>query len=752
MQLSAKWLYCTLPLVFTACGGGGSDRPPVRPASTISGVVFDGPLVGADINVFDFQDGVKGDRISTANSAVGTTISGGRYSVDIVHPDGYILIEAEGGTYNDEMSGEDVVNGGAGLRAVVYYESGEDQTVHLTPYTTWASCLMEHYVDGETGPGFTVDEAVLGANTAMQDYLDLSADPDAIYNTAPAEVTAQQNGQDRQTNVLYGYLTAGLSGLASIYADESGAPRGRGSFTALNITTLGCSDLRADGGFDGIGETSPTNASGQLTLGSGPNRVLDANFYRAGVAQGILRFAADENNIAGLRPDQLFAISSGIADHEGDIFDGSQRPIDPAPIDIVAPTIRPVLEPINDQPPVLAQIGDIPYRIQDNLAIGRVDLYVDFDEDPTQEPLSYFPGDTNFSTDPILLDYDFTELFEDDVTPEDRVHSVRVVAFDVVQAASADSSGLPAPAETEQDYIFVAENTPVLTSPTLTNTQGGFYTASGVFVNGSQVTSEELYYSVNGGNFLLAEEGLDTDSSTWTIPNIPLADDEEHTLIFGILDSDSTISDLNTTTAVIRVDNRVPSNNSIEQDVFIFNADENICDLQSQEFGVGFNQDDQICINNEFSILPINPSENTFSFLQSEGYLLIQIAVRDLGGSVSIGSELSDLEVFGEHRVCDEATSNCGPDAEYPSAATPFIRELRSEVSNPDLGEEGRFLPITQDALQPGTIDQPNLVHEYLITVRDEAGNVNQASYRFKIAFYPNNDAPGVPSRTPVTP
>lgn len=46
-------------LLLSACGGGdgGDNTPPARNTGTISGNVFDAPVNGAKIEVFEFKDG-----------------------------------------------------------------------------------------------------------------------------------------------------------------------------------------------------------------------------------------------------------------------------------------------------------------------------------------------------------------------------------------------------------------------------------------------------------------------------------------------------------------------------------------------------------------------------------------------------------------------------------------------------------------------------------------------------------------------
>ena len=84
-------------LGLSACGGGGggdsdSSVAPERPSSSISGIAFDGLIIGGTVEVFDFTGGIKGQRLGTT-----VTDGSGLYSISLTTPDKPVLIEISGG-------------------------------------------------------------------------------------------------------------------------------------------------------------------------------------------------------------------------------------------------------------------------------------------------------------------------------------------------------------------------------------------------------------------------------------------------------------------------------------------------------------------------------------------------------------------------------------------------------------------------------------------------------------------------------
>ncbi len=57
-------------LLLSACGGGdgGDNTPPARSKGSISGMVFDAPVNGAKIEVFEFKNGNLGRKLANTTS------------------------------------------------------------------------------------------------------------------------------------------------------------------------------------------------------------------------------------------------------------------------------------------------------------------------------------------------------------------------------------------------------------------------------------------------------------------------------------------------------------------------------------------------------------------------------------------------------------------------------------------------------------------------------------------------------------
>ena len=99
--------YCTylaliVSLILTACGGGGGkvdSSPPSRATGSISGTVFDAPVSGALVKVWEYKNGKVGRLLGQA-----TTASDGQYSVAVKTASMPVLIDVEGGLYEDPFS------------------------------------------------------------------------------------------------------------------------------------------------------------------------------------------------------------------------------------------------------------------------------------------------------------------------------------------------------------------------------------------------------------------------------------------------------------------------------------------------------------------------------------------------------------------------------------------------------------------------------------------------------------------------
>lgn len=128
-------------LLLSACGGGddGDNTPPARNAGSISGNVYDAPVNGAKIDVFEYKDGKVGRKLdSTTSNAFGD------YKLEFESSSMPLYVVAQQGSYTDPLTKE-IVSSSANktlrLEGIVNFSEGSDQKLMLTPLTNIVSGL-----------------------------------------------------------------------------------------------------------------------------------------------------------------------------------------------------------------------------------------------------------------------------------------------------------------------------------------------------------------------------------------------------------------------------------------------------------------------------------------------------------------------------------------------------------------------------------------------------------------------------------
>lgn len=183
-------------LVMYGCGGGGGGA--VDTTTTVSGVVSKSQVSGATITIYAIRSGAV-DR-SAALGSFGPTLATGAYSINIGNYTGPILVEARGGTYLDEASGNtlDISGLANGLRAVKANAAGS-VSVALTPLTEMAAS------DILAAP--SIDEPTISRhNTEIANLFGVSD----IIGVLPVNAAATP-GSATQAQIAYGLALATIS-------------------------------------------------------------------------------------------------------------------------------------------------------------------------------------------------------------------------------------------------------------------------------------------------------------------------------------------------------------------------------------------------------------------------------------------------------------------------------------------------------------------------------------------------------------
>ncbi len=346
-------------LLVAGCGssssGGGNDIPPVRSAGKLAGVAHDAPLRNAEVKIYDFTSGRKGELLSQT-----TTDAVGDYSINITTADKPILIVAgDSGSYSEEASGRSInLAVGQNISAVTYYQSGETLSLQVTPFTHLARCYAEYLVS----EGESVPDALNLANSKIASIAGVE-----IIQTKPIDVTDINSANIELTPGLkYGFLTAGISSSMVDVSEANGLSAHSERFlTSMQYSKVACNDIRADGLLDGNGYIDDST-TGALSFGT---YNITPAFYRNLLAQRILSFAKSEENKTGLDISKLLVFANALSNNTDSMWAG----LPGQSVDITGPTV----EALTAAHSFIGGTAEILFSVTDPIGVQEIDFYVD---------------------------------------------------------------------------------------------------------------------------------------------------------------------------------------------------------------------------------------------------------------------------------------------------------------------------------------------------------------------------------------
>lgn len=279
-------------------GSESGDVPPQRPLNTVSGYVVDDAVGGALLNVYGFDDGVKGELLAST-----TTAQDGGYSLQV---DGVerrlLLLEARGGEYIELATGQRVeLEEDQVLKALAVKRPGQSMSVMVTPLTHLTAALVRYYLDS----GMAVEAAIDTATAELNELfgIDVAAVP-------PRSIT-EQGTSELTPDYLYGFFLSALSSWTKRVNEQNGlAPHA--VYTSIALSQVLYDEVAADGLLDG----RAGNALALGTVGLGPNA------YRLSLAQHMLAMAAGNANLSGISVEQLLPLAFRLVNSEHRLFAG----------------------------------------------------------------------------------------------------------------------------------------------------------------------------------------------------------------------------------------------------------------------------------------------------------------------------------------------------------------------------------------------------------------------------------------------
>ncbi|WP_105068038.1 tandem large repeat [Vibrio jasicida] len=348
-------------LLLSACGGGdgGDNTPPARNTGSISGNVFDAPVNGAKIEVFEYKDGKVGRLLA------GTTSDAfGDYKLEFESSSMPLYVVAQQGSYTDPLTKE-IVSSSAGktlrLEGVVNFSEGSDQKLMLTPLTNIVSGLAKYKISaGESGSD-AVSEALDSIN-GMYGF--------NVNETTPIDITKGGQSSFATPGHQYGALLTAYSSYSYDLIQRYGQSEDN-VYTSMHFADIQFRDVIADGLLDGLEISDSTGAVTPLTFGQ---QRITSDVYTQDLSQHVLIVVNDpELNISGTDADDYVAFSQKINDlGSHGTTDGVIPPRDETEIDTTPPTVT------RTDSDVLARTDSVDIRLNDDIGVQSVSAYVEY--------------------------------------------------------------------------------------------------------------------------------------------------------------------------------------------------------------------------------------------------------------------------------------------------------------------------------------------------------------------------------------
>ena len=276
-------------LLLVACGGSTT-----KPASgTVSGTVVKGPVSGASIMAYAVTNGTMGAQVGG-----GTTDSLGNFTVSIGDYSGPLMLQASGGTYTDEATGNVMTmqTGDVMACAIPSIAAGAATTgVQITPLTSMAHARVHQMAGGITAANITTANAAVGAYFSVSD----------ILHIVPMDPTVSGSGAGATQDMKsYGMAIAAMSQ----YAKTIGMPASSGIVTAMMNDA-------SDGVMDGKMGTASVTMGGGMASGT----PMQATAGTTGLATAMTTFMGSPTNRSGVSLSDMQALVSQLSASSGQL-------------------------------------------------------------------------------------------------------------------------------------------------------------------------------------------------------------------------------------------------------------------------------------------------------------------------------------------------------------------------------------------------------------------------------------------------
>ncbi|MFH4477290.1 tandem large repeat [Vibrio alginolyticus] len=347
-------------LLLSACGGGdgGDNTPPARSKGSISGMVFDAPVNGAKIEVFEFKNGNLGRKLANT-----TSDAFGNYLLEFESSSMPLFVVAKEGSYTDPFTNETVsVSNAKTLKfeGVVNFKEGSEQKLMLTPLSNLAAGLAKYKIS----QGATDESAFSTALDSINSMYGFD-----VNETKPIDITKGGQSSFASTGHQYGALLTAYSSYSYDLIKKYG--NSDNVYTSMHFADIQYRDVIADGVLDGL-EVSKT--SGAVTPLSFGQKKINSDVYTRDLSQHVLIVVNDPSiNISGTDAADYVDFSKKLNDlGTYGSTDGVIPPRDGTEIDTTAPIVTRI------DRDVLAGTDKVDLKIVDDIGVEDVSAFIQY--------------------------------------------------------------------------------------------------------------------------------------------------------------------------------------------------------------------------------------------------------------------------------------------------------------------------------------------------------------------------------------
>ncbi|HHF3079476.1 TPA: tandem large repeat [Vibrio diabolicus] len=347
-------------LLLSACGGGGGgdNTPPARSKGSISGMVFDAPVNGAKIEVFEFKNGNLGRKLANT-----TSDAFGNYLLEFESSSMPLFVVAKEGSYTDPFTNETVsVSNAKTLKfeGVVNFKEGSEQKLMLTPLSNLAAGLAKYKIS----QGSTDESAFSTALDSINSMYGFD-----VNETKPIDITKGGQSSFASAGHQYGALLTAYSSYSYDLIKKYG--NSDNVYTSMHFADIQYRDVIADGVLDGL-EVSQT--SGAVTPLSFGQKKINSDIYTRDLSQHVLIVVNDPSvNISGTDAADYVDFSKKLNDlGTYGSTDGVIPPRDGTDIDTDAPIVT------RTDSDVLAGTDKVDLKIVDDIGVEDVSAFIQY--------------------------------------------------------------------------------------------------------------------------------------------------------------------------------------------------------------------------------------------------------------------------------------------------------------------------------------------------------------------------------------